>query len=121
MTQHMTATDARKNFFSVLETAQKPGMTVSISHEGRPNVIMMSQEEFEGWQETLEILSDTELMKDLREAMQETDTITLEELVELEHSKSDVQTGNQTQGAKAVRRTASKRPRKSPRRIQRTA
>jgi len=121
MTQYVTATEARRNFFHMLETAQKPGMMVSISHEGRPNVIMMSQEEFEGWQETLEILSDTALMKDLREAMQETETITLEELVELEHAKNDVQTGHQTKGTKAVRRTAGKGSRKDSHRLQRPA
>ena len=41
----MTATEARHKFFNMLEIAEKPGMTVTITHEGHPKVIVMS---FEG-------------------------------------------------------------------------
>lgn len=71
MTKYVTATEARRNFFDLLETAEKPGMIVAISHQGRPTVIMMSLEEFEGWQETMEIMSDPQLMKDIQEGMKE--------------------------------------------------
>lgn len=50
----------------LLDLASKPGHQVTITHEGHLPVIMMSQEDFEGWVETLEIMSDPQLMKDLR-------------------------------------------------------
>lgn len=69
MTKHMTATEARQNFFALLKTAQKPGMTVMVTHEGHPAVVVMSYEEFEGWQETFDIMRDPVLTKDLEKAL----------------------------------------------------
>lgn len=61
MTKFMTATEARKNFYSVIEKAGHPGVPVIITHEGLPKVVVMSYDEFEGWQETFEIMRDREL------------------------------------------------------------
>ena len=71
MTRHITATQARKQFFMLLNLAGKPGHAVTISLEGKPNVVMMSQEEFEGWMETLEIMSDKKLMQNIRKGTRE--------------------------------------------------
>ena len=62
----VSATQARKDFFNLLELASKPGHHVTISREGKPTMVMMSQEEFEGWLETLEVMNDPLLMKNLR-------------------------------------------------------
>ena len=109
MTTTVTATEARKNFFHLLESAEKPGMAVTITHEGHPTIIMMSFEEFEGWQETLEILSDHALMSDLREALQEMETIPLEELENAVHATDNVRSRSQKKGQKTVRKSSSKR------------
>jgi prevent-host-death family protein len=71
MGKSMTATEARKQFFDLLETAEKPGMAVTITHAGHPKVVVMSFDEFEGWQETMEIMPDTSLVKDIREGIKE--------------------------------------------------
>ena len=75
-----TATNARKNLFLLIKQASKPGASVAITHEGLPKVIMMSVEEFEGWQETMEIMSDRALVKEIRAAEKEKGTVTLESL-----------------------------------------
>ena len=75
-----TATNARKNLFLLIEQASRPGASVTITLEGLPKVVMMSVDEFEGWQETLEIMSDPELVKEIRAAKQEKGTVTLEEM-----------------------------------------
>ena len=89
MNTFMTATSARKNFYSVISKAEHPGTVVAITHEGIPKVVVMSYEEYEGWQETMDILSDTDptLRKDILEGIQEMksgkrskDTVTLEVL-----------------------------------------
>ncbi|MBI1934649.1 type II toxin-antitoxin system Phd/YefM family antitoxin [Candidatus Peregrinibacteria bacterium] len=68
MNTFMTATEARKNFYAVITAAGHPGVAVAITHEGAPKVVVMSFEEYEGWQETMEIMADPELHKELEEA-----------------------------------------------------
>lgn len=67
----MTATQARKTFYAVIDAAEKPGVAIAITHEGIPKVVVMSFEEYEGWQETMEIMSDPELDREMMEFMQE--------------------------------------------------
>ena len=73
MKKSMTATEARKNFYAVINAAEHPGVSVVITHEGLPKVVVMSFEEFEGWQETFDIMSDPDptLAKDIREGIKE--------------------------------------------------
>lgn len=71
MNKFMTATQARKTFYAVIDAAEKPGVAIAITHEGIPKVVVMSFEEYEGWQETMEIRSDPELVRDLDEVMKE--------------------------------------------------
>lgn len=69
----MTTTEARRNFYKVIDTAGHPGVFVVITHEGLPKAVVMSFEEFEGWQETMEIMSDPDpsLDKDIRAGIKE--------------------------------------------------
>lgn len=108
MTKNMTATEARRQFFTLLEIAEKPGMTVTITHEGHPTVVVMSLEEFEGWQETLEIMSDSQMMNDIREAIQERETVPLEDLEPKGHAVRHVQRRAQKKGTKTVRQLPNK-------------
>ena len=121
MTKSMTATQARRQFFALLQTAQKPGMTITITHENHPAVIVMSLEEYEGWQETLEVMSDSRLMNDIREAMQEQNSVPLEDLEVGGHAIHRVQSSPQKKGRKTIRKTPPKGPAKSLRRITRSA
>lgn len=67
-TEFIPATKARQNFFKLIAETAKPGRTTAISVDGKPKVVMMSYEDFEGWMETIDIMSDPQLMQDLREA-----------------------------------------------------
>ncbi len=86
MNKFMTATEARKKWYAIIEEAKHPGAAVIITHEGIPKVVVMSFEEYEGWMETMDIMADPELDKELREAMKEMkagnlhkDTVSLDE------------------------------------------
>ncbi len=68
MNKYITATAARKDFFKLLKKTKEPGHFVTITMAGLPSVTMMSTEEWEGWQETLEIMADPKLVKQLRQA-----------------------------------------------------
>lgn len=78
MNKNITATAARQDFFKLLEKAGKPGMSVTITREGHPPVVVMSAEEYEGWQETLEILSDSTLVRAIRIGSAERGSVPLE-------------------------------------------
>lgn len=109
MPTSMTATDARKDFFNLIKAAGKPGKSIIITREGMPNVVMMSAEEFEGWMETLEIMSDPVLLRDVRRAQKEPVTLTLEDFMKEEHAqKPNVQSRIQKVGRKAVARPGHK-------------
>lgn len=71
MNTTITATKARKGFFKLLEQANRPGKSVTITVDGEPKVVMMSSDEFEGWLETMEIMQDKKLVKDIKEGIKE--------------------------------------------------
>ncbi|OGJ54149.1 hypothetical protein A3D11_03940 [Candidatus Peribacteria bacterium RIFCSPHIGHO2_02_FULL_49_16] len=76
----ISATDARRQLFDLIEQAGKPGSFISITHRDLPDVVLMSSEEFEGWIETMEVMSDPKLMKDIRAGLKEKETVTLDTL-----------------------------------------
>ncbi|MBU2259153.1 type II toxin-antitoxin system Phd/YefM family antitoxin [Patescibacteria group bacterium] len=78
----VSATNARRQLFDLIEQAGKPGSFISITHRDLPDVVLMSYEEFEGWQETMEILSDEKLMQDIRDGIKDKESVTLEEMEE---------------------------------------
>lgn len=61
-------TEGRKKLFKIAEEVQRPDTYYVFTVEGRPRVVLMSRDEFESIMETVEILSDPEIIKDLREA-----------------------------------------------------
>lgn len=80
MKKIVTATEARRQLYKLIRAAGKPGGKVTITLAGSPPVVMMSQEELEGWMETLEVMSDPELVKDIAEAEKSKDFIPLEDV-----------------------------------------
>ena len=83
MNKTVTASEARNNFFAILKEIKIPGVSVMITYEGHPAGVLMSAEEFEGWMETMDIMSDpkeaAEILKRLRNKRREK-TVTLAEI-----------------------------------------
>ena len=73
MHKSLTATAARKQFYDVIDTAAHPGVSIIITHQGLPKVVVMSFDEYEGWQETLDIMSDPDptLGRDIKKGIKE--------------------------------------------------
>ncbi len=61
-------TEGRKKLFKIAEEIQKPDTYYTFTIDGKPQVVLMSQDEFDSIMETMEILSDPEIMKDLKKA-----------------------------------------------------
>ena len=53
---------------------------MTITHSNLPPVVMMSQEEFEGWMETFDIMSDPQLVAELKAAEEEEGAIPWEDV-----------------------------------------
>ena len=64
----LSITEARNNLFKLVDDAQKKGAHFVLTERGRSRAVIMSYEDFDIWQETMEIMSDSELMKDIKES-----------------------------------------------------
>lgn len=47
--------EARTKIFKIVDQIQKTGSYYTITEKGKPKAVIMSAEEFESWQETLEV------------------------------------------------------------------
>lgn len=104
-----SVTEARKNIFKITDEVQKPGNYCTLTENGKPKAVLMSAEDFESWQETLEVMSEMpDLIDDIREFEEDKrtgkvkDYITLEELIlELEKKENAISGKNKGRGKKA--------------------
>lgn len=81
----LSISEARKKFFKIAEEVQKPSIYYTLTEKGRPKAVIMSAEEFESWQETLEVMKEfPNLKEDIRKAKKDYkkgNYITLDELL----------------------------------------
>lgn len=84
----LSISEARKKIFDIADDVQNPNVHYTLTEKGRPVMVLMGAEEFESWQETLEVIKDFPNLKaDLQEAEEEYkrgDFITLEDLLKHE-------------------------------------
>lgn len=65
----ISITEARKRIFELAEDVQRPGAYFTLTENGRPKAVLMSANEFESWQETMEVSRDfPNLANDVAEA-----------------------------------------------------
>ncbi len=113
--------EARKKIFEIAKDVQKPSRYYTLTEKGRPKVVIMSAEEFESWQETLEVMQE---FPDLRKDIEETGKAfksgeykkwtTLEELLKKEgflaadksSKKYEVSTKSKAKGGKRTKKIA---------------
>ena len=60
--------EARANLTELLDDLEKRHEHVLITRNGRPSAVMLSADEYESLEETLEILQDKELLEALRKS-----------------------------------------------------
>lgn len=64
MANTITISNARRRIFDLAKSVQTPGAYYTLTENGLPKVVMMSAEEFESWQETLEVMAEFPNLKD---------------------------------------------------------
>lgn len=65
----LSLSEARMKLGSVLEMLERTDEPVTIARNGKPVAVIMSKKKYEGWQETLEILSDAEFVEEIRDGI----------------------------------------------------
>lgn len=64
-------TEARKGLSKIVDEVAAIHEHVTITRQGKPAAVVMSADEFESWQETLEIMSDPETMASIKRGMRD--------------------------------------------------
>lgn len=67
----LTVSDARANLYDMMEEVRKYLKRFIITHRGKPQAVLLPVEDLESWEETLDILSNKKLMRDIRQAEKE--------------------------------------------------
>jgi prevent-host-death family protein len=78
--EHMPLADVKNRLSEVVDRLEREHGRVIITKHGRPAAVVMSVEDLEGLEETLDILSDPKLMRRARKAQAEVETGKTEEL-----------------------------------------
>ncbi len=63
--------EARKDLSKIVDEVSTDHEHILITKQGLPKAIVMSADEFESWQETLEIASDPKAMAAIREGLRD--------------------------------------------------
>lgn len=67
----VTVTQAKAHFLDIVRQSDTRGERFVIIKAGKPAAVVMNAAEYEGWLETMEILSDKKALKEIRQAKAE--------------------------------------------------
>lgn len=81
----ISITEARNNLFKLVDNAKKKRARFILTEHGKSKAVIMSIDEFDSWQETMEVMRDfPDLDKDVKEAEEDYkkgNYVTLEEIL----------------------------------------
>lgn len=78
--EHLPLADVKNRLSEVVERLQREHGRVVITKHGRPAAVVLSVEDLEGLEETLELLSDPHAMRRIRQAQKDIASGDVEEL-----------------------------------------
>jgi antitoxin YefM len=64
-------TEARKDLSKIVDEVSTVHEHITITRQGKPAAVVMSADEFESWQETIEILDDPDAMAAIRRGLKD--------------------------------------------------
>jgi prevent-host-death family protein len=53
----ISISEARKKIFQLAKEVQRPSVSYTLTDKGRPKAVIISAQDFESWQETLEVIN----------------------------------------------------------------
>ena len=82
--QTLSLSEVKMRLSELVERVRSTDEEVVITKNGRPSAVLVSPDEFESWEETLEIISSRDMMDEIRHGLavlkKKTRLYTLEEL-----------------------------------------
>jgi antitoxin YefM len=66
----MPLSEVKTKLSEIIDVVERRDEAVTITRNGKPVAIIVSKDEYEGWQETVEIMTDSNLMKEIRKGIQ---------------------------------------------------
>jgi len=67
----LPASEARKNFYTILDEVSDKFKHFTITLRGKIKAVIINPDELDSWRETLEIMADKKLVKELRKSRQD--------------------------------------------------
>ena len=65
----LSISEARKKIFKIAKEVQKPSNYYTLTEKGKPTAVIMSANDFDSWQETLEVMNEfPDIEKDIKNA-----------------------------------------------------
>ena len=66
----MPLSEVKTRLSQLVDAVERRDEVVTITRNGKPVAIIVSKDEYEGWQETLEIMRNPKFMKEIRRGIQ---------------------------------------------------
>ncbi len=66
----ISANEARTNFYQILDEVDEKLRQFTITRRGKQRAVIMSSDEYEGWLETLDVMSDPKLVSSIKRGLQ---------------------------------------------------
>jgi len=63
------ASQARSNFYQILDEVEEKWRQFNITLRGKTKAVIMSMDEFNSWQETLNVMSDKKFVKSIKKGL----------------------------------------------------
>ncbi|HLZ47459.1 MAG TPA: type II toxin-antitoxin system Phd/YefM family antitoxin [Candidatus Limnocylindria bacterium] len=67
----LSLSEVKAKLSELVDDVESRDERIVITRKGRPAAVLVSQDDLDSWQETLEIMSDPELMADLRRGIRQ--------------------------------------------------
>ncbi|UMX47413.1 MAG: type II toxin-antitoxin system Phd/YefM family antitoxin [Candidatus Nealsonbacteria bacterium DGGOD1a] len=67
----ISISEARKRIFEIAKEVQKPDKYYTLTEKGKPKAVLMSADEFDSIMETIDILSDPDILDSIKKAEEE--------------------------------------------------
>jgi prevent-host-death family protein len=66
----MPLSEVKTKLSELVDAVERRDEVITITRNGKPVAIIVSKDEYEGWQETAEIMRDAKFMKEIRRGIQ---------------------------------------------------
>lgn len=67
----LSLSEVKMKFSQIVEEVSEVNETVVVTKNGKPSAVIVSSDEYESWRETGEILSDQDLMEEIRTGIED--------------------------------------------------